>query len=246
MPATLKRAIRGDRSPAGERFTDRKKIVAILHRLKADHELLGVTVPGCGDGSNTAILGIREKQGCFFLDELNSRTAHEAFLNSRKARVDCRLQGTELSFTVHLLKASTANGIALYELALPKTVMRLQRRESFRLRLSPALSIPVTLAHFEGETVNGEALDLSAGGVGVFLHTRNIPSRGQILHSLSISMPRSRPFRADIEVRFAQLEQSHHMLRVGGRFVDLNPAQERQIAQFLAEQQRKLRRHGPR
>ena len=89
-------------------------------------------------------------------------------------------------------------------------------------------------------------MDLSAGGVGLFLHTRNIPSRGQILHNLSISMPRSRPFKASVEVRFARLEQVHHTLRVGGRFVNLDPSQERQIAQFLAEQQRKLRRHGPR
>jgi c-di-GMP-binding flagellar brake protein YcgR len=82
--------------------------------------------------------------------------------------------------------------------------------------------------------------------VGVFLHTRNIPSRGQILHSLSLSIPRSSPFSADVEVRFARLEHTHHVLRVGGRFVNLNPKQERLIAQFLAEQQRKLRRHGPR
>ncbi|HED18730.1 MAG TPA: hypothetical protein ENI74_04405 [Gammaproteobacteria bacterium] len=246
MPATLKRAIQGDRSPAGEKVTDRKQIVAILHQLKAGHELLGVTVPGCKDKSNTAILGTREKQGHFYLDELNSRSAHEAFLKSRKARVDCRLQGTELSFVAHLLKASTANGIALYEMAIPNAIVRLQRRDSFRLRLSPGLTVPVTLAHFEGETVSGEALDLSASGVGISLHTRNTPSRGQILHSVSLSLPGTRPLKADVEVRFAQLEQLHHTLRIGGRFVNLNPKQERQIAQFLAEQQRKLRRHGPR
>jgi len=246
MLATLKRAIRGDRKPAGEKLTDRKKIIAILHQLKAGHELLGVTVPGCSHTANTAILGIREEPARFFLDELNSHVAHAAFLKRRKARIDCRLQGMEISFAVHMLKASTAKGIALYELALPKAVMRLQRRENFRLRLSPSLNIPVTLEDFEGETVNGEALDLSAGGVGLILHTGNIPSRGQILHNLAISMPRSRPVTTDVEVRFAKQEQNHHVLRVGGRFVKLDPAQERQIAHFLAEQQRKLRRHGPR
>ena len=246
MLATLKRTIRGDRSPAGEKLTERKKIIAILHQLKADHELLSVTVPGCKDKANTAILGTKAEKGQFYLDELNSRLAHEAFLKSRKARVDCRLQGMELSFVVHMLRANTASGIALYELAIPNTVMRLQRRDSFRLRLSPGLIVPVTLAHYEGDSVRGEAMDLSAGGVGLFLHTRNIPSRGQILHNLSISVPGSRPFKASVEVRFARLEQVHHTLRVGGRFVNLDPGQERQIAQFLAEQQRKLRRHGPR
>lgn len=246
MSATLKGAIRRDRSPAGEKVTDRNKITTILHQLKADHELLSVSVPGCKERANTAILGIREEQGHFYLDELNLRSAHEAFLKSRKARIDCRLRGMELSFVAHMLKANTASGIALYELRIPRSITRLQRRDSFRLRLNPGLIIPVTLAHFEGETVKGEAMDLSAGGVGVFLHTRNIPSRGQILHSLSLSIPRSSSFRADVEVRFARQEHTHHVLRVGGRFVNLNPKQERLIAQFLAEQQRRLRRHGPR
>jgi len=246
MSATLKGAIRRDRSPAGEKVTDRNKITTILHQLKADHELLSVSVPGCKERANTAILGIREEQGHFYLDELNLRSAHEAFLKSRKARIDCRLRGMELSFVAHMLKASTASGIALYELRIPRSITRLQRRDSFRLRLNPGLIVPVTLAHFEGETVKGEAMDLSAGGVGVFLHTRNIPSRGQILHSLSLSIPRSSSFRADVEVRFARQEHTHHVLRVGGRFVNLNPKQERLIAQFLAEQQRRLRRHGPR
>jgi len=36
------------------------------------------------------------------------------------------------------------------------------------------------------------------------------------------------------------------MLRIGARFIGLERSQERQIAQFLAEQQRKRRRYDPR
>jgi len=113
MLATFKRAIGGDRNPAGEKLTDRKKIIAILRHLKADHELLSVTVPGCKDKSNTAILGTREEHDHFYLDELNSQPAHEAFLKSRKARIDCRLQGMELSFVVHMLRANTTSPFRL-------------------------------------------------------------------------------------------------------------------------------------
>ena len=71
-------------------------------------------------------------------------------------------------------------------------------------------------------------------------------SRGQILHELSLSLPHTRPLTAELEVRFARLDNTNRMLRIGGRFVDLERKQERLLAQFLAEQQRKLRRHGPR
>ena len=246
MLASLKRVLQGDRDSAAERVTSRAKIVAILHQLKAAHELLGVTVPGHSGQANSAILGIREEHNHFYLDELSSETAHKAMLKQRKARIQCRLQGMELRFAVHLTRADTKSGIALYELALPKSISRVQRRDNFRLRLSPGLLVPATIAHFEGKTVGGEAFDLSETGVGLFLNTRDIPSRGQILHELSLSLPHTRPLTTELEVRFARLDNANHMLRIGGRFVDLERKQERQLAQFLAEQQRKLRRHGPR
>jgi len=246
MLASLKRAFQGDRHPGEERVTSATKIRAALHQLKHDHELLCATVPGCKDKANTAILGIKEQRGVFYLDELSTLSAHQALLKSGKLRIQCRLRGMELQFVAQLLKSGTDRGLALYEMALPKAMRRLQRRENFRLRLSPGLSVPVRIPNLEGETVNGEAFDLSASGVGAFLHTRNIPSRGEILAGATLSLPRTRPIQTKLEIRFARQNSAHHMLRIGARFVGLERKQERQLAQFLAEQQRKRRRHDPR
>jgi c-di-GMP-binding flagellar brake protein YcgR len=245
MSASLKRAFQGERNPAGEKIISRKKIIAILRQLQEGHELLGVTVPGCTSSSNTAVLGIKEGLDRFFLDELNNRGAHKAFLKQRKARIQCRLQGMELHFACQLLRASSKGGIALYELALPKAIGRVQRRQYFRLRLNPGASVPVTIPNFAGERVSGEAFDISAGGIGAFFQTRSIPTRGQLLHDVSISLPQSRPLSLDLEVRFARLDSTRHMLRFGGRFVNLDRKQERQLTLFLAEQQRKRTRYGP-
>lgn len=246
MLVTLKRAFQRDRSPGKERVTSSTKINTILRQLKAEHELLCVTVPGCNDQANTAILGVDEKRGLFYLDELSTTAAHQALLKGGKLRIDCRLHGMELQFVTQMLKTDTDGGLALYEMALPKAIARLQRRQNFRLRLNPGLLVPVTIPNLGGETINGEAFDLSATGIGAFLRTRNIPSRGQILSGASLSIPRNRPLKIKLEVRFARQDASHHMLRIGARFVGLEPKQERQITQFLAEQQRKRRRHGPR
>lgn len=242
----LTRAFQGDRSSGKERVTSSTKIRAILRQLKAEHELLCATVPGCKDQANTAILGIEEKRGLFYLDELNTDTAHQALVRNGKLRIACRLHGMKLQFVAHMLKTDTDAGLAIYEMAIPKVIARLQRRENFRLRLNPGPVITVTIPDFGGETIHGEALDLSSTGIGAFLRTRNIPSRGQALSAVSLAIPRIRPLKTRLEVRFARQDSAHHMLRIGARFVGLEPRQERQIAQFLAEQQRKRRRHGPR
>ena len=246
MLASLKRVLHGNRNPAQDQVTSRKKIIAILRRLKADHELLCVSVPGCKGTSSTALLGLKEERGHFYLDELNSCDAHEALLKTRKARVQCRLQGMELVFAAQLLKTATESGIAVYTMAIPNAIACVQRRQNFRLRLSPGAMVPVTIPHFEGERISGEAFDLSAGGLGAFFHTRNIPSRGQVLSGVSRALPRAQPFKTNLEVRFARLDSAHHMLRIGGRFINLDRKQERLLARFLAEQQRKRRRYEPR
>lgn len=246
MLATFKRALRKDRKPGEERLTSGNKIAAMLRQLKAGHALLSACVPGCKDRANTAILGIKEANGTFYLDELSADCAHQALLSKRKARFDCRLNGMELQFTSRLRKASKSNGIAVYEMLMPKALTRVQRRENFRLRLSPGLTVPVTIPSLEGEAVSGQAFDLSSTGLGLFLKTRNVPSRGQVLAGVALSLPGLKPMKAKLEVRFARQDGAHHMLRLGARFVGLDAKQQRQIALFLAEQQRKRRRYEPR
>ena len=247
MLGTLKQAFKGNLNPGQQRVSSGSRIIAILRQLKADHELLCITVPGWKGNSNSAILGIKEERGHFYLDELSNEAAHKALLKHGKLRVQCRLQGMELEFVAHMLRATAdSSGIALYEMAVPKVVAQLQRRQNFRLRLNPGISVPISIASFNGETVRGEAFDLSATGIGAFLQTRNIPSRGQVFSGVTISLPKTRPLKAKIEIRFARQDGAHHMLRIGARFVGLAPNQERLIARFLAETQRKRRRYEPR
>jgi flagellar brake protein len=246
MFASLRRVVQTDRHRGQERITASSRIKAIARRLKAEHQLLCVTVPGCEQSANTAVLGLDEQRGLLYLDELNVEETHQALLSGRKLRIDCRLQGMELKFATVVLNVEHDAGLALYEVALPRLITRVQRRENFRLRLSPGLTVPITVPALEGETVNGEAFDLSATGIGAFLQTRLIPAPGKVLSGVTLSLPRSRPLKARIEIRFARQNATQHMLRIGARFVDLERSQERQIARFLAEQQRKRRRHEPR
>jgi len=247
MLVTLKRAFQGNRNPEQERVTSGPRVIAILRQLKADHELLSITVPGQDNRANSAILGIKEERGLFYLDELSNEDAHNALLKHGKLRIDCHLKGAEVQFVAHMLRANKdGSGIALYEMAAPKVVAQTQRRQNFRLRLKPGIMVPLSIASFEGESVKGEAFDLSTTGVGAFLHTRKIPSRGQIISAVTLSLPQTGALKAKFEIRFARQDGAHHMLRIGARFIALDRNQERQIAQFLAEQQRKRRRYEPR
>ena len=243
MLLSPKRTTRRDRAPEGERVSGRKQIIALLRQLEAGHELLSVTVPNCPDIANTAILGIKEDRGYSLLDEFSTNTTHQAFIEQKKAVIQGHLRGTELRFSCDLVKTGADANIILYAVRIPGEIVRKQRRDQFRLRLSPAICVPVTVPDLDGYRVAGEAYDLSASGLGAMLNTRCCPERGTLLPDVTIALPGCKPFIAKLEVRFSRVESARHMLRLGGRFVAMTQQQERKLEQFLAEQQRKRCRH---
>ena len=246
MFAALKHVLRVHRHRARDAVSGRKRIIAVLEQLKAGHELLSVSVAGCRGAATSAILSVSDDRNCFMLDELSVPELHRSFLEQRRAVIRGRLHGMELRFACRLLSAGCEGGIALYEVAIPARVQSIQRRAHFRLPLIPDLAVPVNVPRLQGKPVAGQAFDLSAGGIGALLQTRSIPSRGEIVSGWSISLPHSRPLSANVEVRFARLDTTRHSLRLGGRFVGLDRKQERKLALFLAETQRKRRRFEPR
>ncbi|MDT8388549.1 MAG: flagellar regulator YcgR PilZN domain-containing protein [Thiogranum sp.] len=227
----------------GERIRGQKRIIALLRQLQAGHALLSMTVPGCSAIANTAILGIKDDRGFFLLDELSANVTHEAFLKAKKAVAKGRLNGTEMYFNCQLVKTGADDNMVLYAIRLPDEIIRKQRRNQFRLRLSPAVCVPVEVSDPDGCSTAGELHDLSTSGLGALLQTRHCPEHGQRLSRVSIALPGSAPFITELEVRFSRIDKTRHMLRLGGRFLTLTQQQERKLEQFLAEQQRKRCRY---
>ncbi len=227
----------------GESVRGQKRIISILRQLQADRELLSVTVPDCSATANTAILGIKEDRGFLLLDEFSSRVTHKAFLKGKRAVAKGRLNGAEMFFDCQLIKTGADDNMVLYAVRLPVEIIHRQRRNQFRLRLPPALCIPVEVSNLNGCSTAGELHDLSTSGLGALLQTGHCPQHGDLLSSVSITLPGATSFITELEVRFSRIDETRHMLRLGGRFLGLTQQQERKLEQFLAEQQRKRCRH---
>ncbi|MGW8309653.1 MAG: flagellar brake protein [Thiogranum sp.] len=247
MPGLSRRGSQEQRRPDRDWITSPIRIRAILVELEASHEVLSASVPDGNEVSATAILEVHDSDGSFRLEHLDSETAHRALLQSGEIHLACRLRGMQLSFTTRLMDdTEPEDARAAYRLALPASLSCSQRRENFRIRLGPGLAVSVTVPDLDGETVKGDAFDLSATGIGLFLHTRRTPSRGQRLPGVTLDLPHSRPVRCTLEIRYVHKNAVYRTLRVGARFVGLEPSQQKLLDRFLAEQRRKRRHHTQR
>lgn len=235
-----------DYQSSTQRVTKPSQIVRSLKLLKEGHCLVNVTVPGHDETYNTAILGIYPGRELLVLDELNSRDGHEQLLKAGKLKASCRFHGVEYRFAGAVQQVDYQGGIAMYRVALPQLLLHIQRRDHYRVPVDRETDIQVNLPLTGDPRLRGHLCDLSQGGIGALFETRSSPNQGQVLPVCSLMLPNQKPIRTELEVRFARLDGQRNVLRVGGRFVNLDKEQERDLARLVAKLQREYLRKHPR
>ncbi len=226
-----------------EKVTEPALIVNFLQRIHSSRALLTVTVPGHNELYNSAILEVNARKGYILLDEINPKEGHVLFLKAAKLQAQTRLKGVDLSFDAALQKADGKEGIAFYKVAMPSLVYYRQRRACYRVRIGAGLAVPVQMSS-ENHMLQGILYDISAGGIGARFNPRLSLEfeHGKIIPHCTIDLPTGNKISSGLEVRFLLADEQHKHLHLGGRFVDLDKAQEKAVERFVADIDRQLRK----
>ncbi len=229
----------------GDPIRDPQIIASLLRRIADQRVLLRVTVPGFRSSYNSAILRIDPQQDFLILDELNPRQGHERLIEVRRLNASAAVQGVETRFSADLAEIGDSAGIAYYRLPFPKQVLYVQRRTSFRVKVSMTAPIAAIFEHGEGPSLRGRILDLSEGGIGVEFSQFVTLRPGEIV-PCQMRLPDGRQVGCKLEVRHCSATQDPARVRIGGRFVELQPQRRKALSRLVADLQRELIRKQPR
>ena len=227
----------------GDIIRDPQIITSLLRRIVEQRALLRVTVPGGRASYNSAILRMDPEQDLLILDELNPRRGHERLLKVGRLQASAQVQGIETRFSGGLEEVGDASGIAFYRLRFPKEVLYLQRRASFRVRIAMATPLAAVLER-DGDALRGRVIDLSEGGIGVEFSQHVIVHPGEIV-ACRMRLPDGQQMGCKLEIRHVMAFQEQSKVRIGGRFVELDPQRRRMLARLTANLQRALIRKQP-
>ena len=228
----------------GDIIRDPQIITSLLRRIVAQRALLRVTVPGARASYNSAILRVDPEQDLLILDELNPRRGHERLLEVGRLQASAQAQGIETRFSGALEEVGDSSGIAYYRLRFPQEVLYLQRRASFRVRIAMTAPLAAVLER-DGDMLRGRVIDLSEGGIGVEFTQHVIVHPGEIV-ACRMRLPDGQQVRCKLEIRHVMAFQEQNKIRVGGRFVELDPQRRKMLSRLVAELQRTLIRTQPR
>ena len=237
-----------------------RQIRRLLHELISNHALISVhLIPG-GLSFLSTIVALSKDEEWIFLDASPDEAIHRRCLQAErllcvtqlnKIRIQFRLlNGTEISLGGHPTLAAP----------IPDEILRLQRRDAFRLRvpLSHDLKCILPVQENEHDLQHGHekirkkgtevpVIDISAGGLSMEVpFSKTTPIVGDQINGCYLKLPGDL-IAVNLEIRnhgSRILANGKDILRLGCSFISLPVQAANQIQRYIYQTERELRAFG--
>ncbi|MEO1766468.1 flagellar brake protein [Thiobacter aerophilum] len=214
----------------------RGEILQVLRGVAKGRELVTVYFDHGQRFFLSSLLAVEPGQDALFLDwgadeELNRRALGASRLVCVTAHERVKVQ-----FTLDGLDQVQWNGRPAFRARLPKLLLKLQRREYYRL-VCPLREPLFCHIPLKSEPLEAQVVDISVGGVGLGNLAPNTPLLvGERYPGCSLTLPGEGALLTTLEVRSLQdlaLRNGGLVKRAGCRFVDLPAAQQAMIQRYI-------------
>lgn len=233
----------------------RAEVLSVLRTLIQKGALITVHFDHGKSFLLTSMLTFTEEGDGFILDIGANREMNQKALLADKLFLTAVVDKVKIQFSIDGLSAAEHQGRPAMRGTLPDAVLRLQRREFFRLSTPIAnpviVSAVIRLPDGSAENVDLPLFDISGGGVGLMVSEEIAAKleKGDILTECRIQLPEEGLVVANLAVRnkFEVTTRSGaQFVRTGCEFVDIQPSRLNRVRRYITrvERERKARLSG--
>lgn len=202
----------------------------------------------------TTVIGMAEDGSSVLIDASADELINQRVGGSEKLVCMTQLDKIRIQFQLQTPAATVHAGHPAFRAPMPTELLRLQRREFYRLQtpVTHAITCHIPMPLADGRTVQLEArvIDISAGGVAVVVPPDDAPfSADMEFVDCSLQLPDVGTLKVKLKVRslFRLTNRNGiEMLRAGCQFVDLQPSVDNAIQRYIfkVERERSARERG--
>lgn len=229
------------------------EIRTILRAMIAQQSLVTIYFNQGRDFFLSTLLQLDDHDQRLWLDVGSDDATNRRALNADRLVCVAQLERIRIQFVLQGLDSTQLDRHPAFLSAPPATLLRLQRRESYRF-VMPVLQplkclIPVSQTADRTETIEVHIVDISGGGVGILSKSQLKLDIGQVYEHCQIELPGIGLLEVSLRVRSQQEITSRtgatHS-RLGCQFIGLRNPQEMQVQRYIikAERERKTRELG--
>ncbi len=228
------------------RVYSRREIVSLLRALAARGQLVRMQANGGADAVITSILEVDDANDMVIIDRAPSATTNQRILDSDEIAFETILENIRILFFASRVHSCTHDDRPALCMAIPESLIRLQRREYYRVTTPVATPVRCTFAipDESGEVAGMVTVPLhniSAGGIAVVDEKKLIPATlGLIYEKCRIDLPGG-AIEAKLElmnINDLKLTSGKTTRRLGFMFVDLPNATLSAIQRYITKLER--------
>jgi c-di-GMP-binding flagellar brake protein YcgR len=207
----------------------RREIVALLRQIGEKHQLVRMLVKGEADVCVTTVLEVDPDTNSMVLDRSIERMQNERIIEAGTVRCETSLDKIRILFKAENLRPTLYKGEAALRADIPPTLIRLQRREYYRME-TPVSNPVRAIIPLPPELGAGTGVfplhDISCGGIAILDNKMQLSTTiGEQLSNCRIELPEIGPVTVSLEIRNSldlTLLNNKTNRRLGLQFVDIS------------------------
>ena len=185
----------------------------------------------------STIVDVLADKNLLVLDYGGSEEMNQKLLKYNKATIKTDYDGISAQFSVKDIRKARLQGKASFACPLPESVLWVQRREFYRVRIPLSEVVTCELIHGDNNRTEYPVLDISTGGIALFdINDELELEPGNVFHNCKLTM-------GDHSTAFINLEIRNHILknpndpsegtRCGCAFLNLTGDFESDVQKFI-------------
>ncbi|MDD5263191.1 MAG: flagellar brake protein [Methylacidiphilales bacterium] len=223
----------------------KKEIVFLLRAIMDKGGLLSAHFDHGKNFILTSIIDVDADRGEVILDFGATEALNLRILESDKIIFVTSHDKVKVQFVANRIEKTRFEGRDAFRIKLPESVIKLQRREFFRVTTPIANPLKCIVPIEDGSKIEMTIVDISIGGIGVILPQCNIAfTRGMAFPDCHLALPGIGNIVATLEIRSVfdvTLRNGQPSKRAGCQLVDLPANMQAMIQRYIIKVERERR-----
>jgi c-di-GMP-binding flagellar brake protein YcgR len=220
------------------RIHSRMEIVGLLRAVGAHRELVTVQFGNAADFVVSAVLAVNSDFGEVVLDYGADEAAMQRLLKSDRLRISTQLDHVRILFQADVAEAVRFEDGLAFRVRLPDSILRFQRRDSYRLKvpLGRALMCEVPANDAGTDRLSLRVRDISVAGIGLVDFPKQFRvAVGMVWPGCRIDLPGLGTLTGEVEVMHTT---ESDVRRAGCRFRNLPFPMQNLIQRYITKVER--------
>jgi c-di-GMP-binding flagellar brake protein YcgR len=223
----------------------RREIVALLRQISEKKQLIRLLVKGEADVCVTSLLAVDADSGSVVLDRSVSQEQNARIVAATKVMCETSLDKIRILFSLQNLRETRFEGGIALAADLPATLIRLQRREFYRMPTPVSTPVIATIplpAARGGGTASFALADISCGGIALLDNKHQLGTTiGETFANCRIEVPDVGPVTTSLQIRNSldmKLLNDKTSRRLGCQFVDISRGGMAAVQRYITKLER--------